>query len=246
MASSELHELVNPLLTKICHFYVFKKSGVEVKYDDFLSEIRTQFSIIRKKIERNELLKKEYLQIEKPLVFFIDYFIEDTNFSFSREYEPMARMYNELSGDDKFFDLLEECLEDPSADKTVLEMFYLMLGLGFDGALKREPKEVISKMFLCSEKLGQYVNPKEEYICPDLQPELKTQEVSETSTSKIEFIKRNIVVTLACIALFCFLLNLITIFKNTSDFTDIVEQTMSDASPYKNLIQNTKENINDE
>src|SRR5574344_2640122 len=107
MAMNGVLELVKSVLLKVYNYYTFKKYGYEIKYQEVNDEIHSLFLNIKKQVDTDEILKRDYMQIEKPLVFFVDYILKESQFSFSRDYEPRARMYNELSGDDKFFDLLD-------------------------------------------------------------------------------------------------------------------------------------------
>ena len=61
----------------------------------------------------------------------------------------MARDYNELSGDEKFFDLLAENLDDPDASERLM-IFYLLMGLGFDGCHRGNSDYVEQRMKLCA------------------------------------------------------------------------------------------------
>lgn len=87
--------------------------------------------------------------MEPTIVFFIDYVIKEGNFPFSRSWEPMAHAYQELSGDEKFFDLLAEHLDDPNASDC-LRVFYMLMGLGFDGCYKQDKEYVERRMKLCA------------------------------------------------------------------------------------------------
>ena len=107
MATS-ITTIVKPIILEICKLYTFKKQGVELElnkvertFDDLFEKAKTKAQA------QGEELTKSYKLLEKPLVFFVDYCIKEGGFSYSREYQPMARMYNELSGDEKFFDILD-------------------------------------------------------------------------------------------------------------------------------------------
>ena len=169
MVSSQLHELIRPVLLYVCDCYLFRQHGVEVALNEVESKLKNLFADIRRKVDGDEFLKREYAQVEKPLVFFVDYFFKENGFSFSKEYEPLARMYNELSGDDKFFDILDKALATSQTSSDVIKSFYLMLGLGFDGAYKRDPKELIPYINGCADRMSLDLNPEEEFLTPEKQ-----------------------------------------------------------------------------
>jgi type VI protein secretion system component VasF len=81
-------------------------------------------------------LSEQYRLIEAPLLFFVDSMIAESSLPFAEEWNRnrMAFERNELAGDEKFFDLLDQTLADPSEQATErLAVFFTCLGLGFTG-----------------------------------------------------------------------------------------------------------------
>ncbi len=158
-------------------------------------------------------------------------------------------MYNELSGDDKFFDILDKVLATSQSSSDVIKSFYLMLGLGFDGAYKRDPKEVIPYINGCVERMSQDLNPEEEFITPDVQPEDRldsrtgnnsrsfNQSIKEKTSREIAafLLKKNLIFILIAITVLCFVINMASVYKNTNAYNSIVEDTVESASPYKSM-----------
>lgn len=249
MVSSQLHELIRPVLIYVCDCYLYRQHGVEVSLNEVDGKLKSLFADIRRKVDGDEFLKREYAQVEKPLVFFVDYFFKENGFSFSKEYEPLARMYNELSGDDKFFDILDKVLATSQSSSDVIKSFYLMLGLGFDGAYKRDPKEVIPYINGCVERMSQDLNPEVEFITPDVQPEDRldsrtgnngrsfNQSIKEKTSREIAafLLKKNLIFILIALTVLCFVINMASVYKNTNAYNSIVEDTVESASPYKSM-----------
>lgn len=249
MVSSQLHELIRPVLIYVCDCYLYRQHGVEVSLNEVDGKLKSLFADIRRKVDGDEFLKREYAQVEKPLVFFVDYFFKENGFSFSKEYAPLARVYNELSGDDKFFDILDKVLATNQSSSDVIKSFYLMLGLGFDGAYKRDPKEVIPYINGCVERMSQDLNPEEEFITPDVQPEDRldsrtgnnsrnfNQSIKEKTSREIAafLLKKNLIFILIAITVLCFVINMASVYKNTNAYNYIVEDTVESASPYKSM-----------
>lgn len=249
MVSSQLHELIRPVLIYVCDCYLYRQHGVEVSLNEVDGKLKSLFADIRRKVDGDEFLKREYAQVEKPLVFFVDYFFKENSFSFSKEYAPLARVYNELSGDDKFFDILDKVLATSQSSSDVIKSFYLMLGLGFDGAYKRDPKEVIPYINGCVERMSQDLNPEEEFITPDVQPEDRldsrtgnnsrnfNQSIKEKTSREIAafLLKKNLIFILIAITVLCFVINMASVYKNTNAYNYIVEDTVESASPYKSM-----------
>ena len=143
-----LEELCRPLLAEMCEYCCFAKAGKTGTAEKLQWKIRQHFDEIQAKCENDLSLKREFSRIEKPLVFFIDYMVKEGEFPFSQQWTELARQYNELSGDEKFFDMLSETFDDPEASDR-LRIFYLMLGLGFNGCRKDDLDYIERRMRLC-------------------------------------------------------------------------------------------------
>lgn len=146
---NRLEHTCRPLIRLLCEYWCFAKAGAPVKVESFKREIQICLSEIQTKCENDPSLKREFSRIERPLIFFIDYTIKEGVFPFSGEWREMARDYNELSGDEKFFDLLAENLDDPDASERLM-IFYLLMGLGFDGCHRGNSDYVERRMKLCA------------------------------------------------------------------------------------------------
>lgn len=146
---NRLEQLCHPLLALVCQYCCFSQSDASIKAEDLQWKIKACLNEIRTKCEEDPALKREFTRIEQPLVFFIDYTIKEGHFPFSNEWSELAREYNELSGDEKFFDLLANTLEDPDASDR-LKIFYIMMGLGFDGCYKNDQGYIERRMKLCA------------------------------------------------------------------------------------------------
>jgi type VI protein secretion system component VasF len=104
----------------------------------FFEDIEVRLIAAREAASRNQRLEWEFSHVERPLVFFIDYIVKEGPFPFKDEWRELGRNYNELSGDEKFFDIFAELINDPECANPVM-LFYLMLGLGFDGIYRSDP-----------------------------------------------------------------------------------------------------------
>lgn len=86
-------------------------------------------------------LSEQYKEIELPLKFFVDSYISESQLPFAGEWNNnrLAYEHNELAGDEKFFDLVEETLRDKGNEASErLAVYYLCLGLGFTGAFPNQ------------------------------------------------------------------------------------------------------------
>ena len=149
--AAELEKLCNPVFLCICNYWHLSAITNYVDMEKFRWDITALLEEAKRNSRRDSLLERQYAWIEKPLVFFIDYMVKEGRFPFSREWLEIARNYNELSGDEKFFNLLSETLENPDFQNSSV-LFYVMLGLGFDVAYRFNHEYVEHCMRLCMER----------------------------------------------------------------------------------------------
>lgn len=224
-----LEMLLSPILSKICQYHAFKQAGFEPPYDKLMDELTAELNELSLKCSSSPVLKERYRKIEKPLIFFIDYTIKEGNFSFSHQYQELARNYNELSGDDKFFDLLEEA-QRQGDDREVLRVFYLMLGLGFDGAYKRERSSVVNIMAGLKEKIRMHSDVLSEKLCPSLTLHQDGEGRKRGLINSLTL--KRVLLVLLVITLLCMTINAINLSGAVSPFIEAVDKAASLARPY--------------
>ena len=221
--NTDIESLIAPLLRKVCEYCVFKKSGYEVPQEVVLAEIRTELSAISQQCASIPTLQQQYSVIEKPLVFFIDYTIKEGNFSYSRSYREIARNFNELSGDEKFFDLLSENLKRKD-DADITKLFYTMIGLGFDGTYKRHRADILDIMDSCAKSFTKLPNINKERITPEVSFIRNTGE-NDKGTHKFYRRQKVILFGLVLFAILSWGVNWLAFHNATEDFVDAVEDT---------------------
>ena len=150
---SKLEDLCRPLLELLCNYCAYASTGSALNADTLNWKIHLCMNDIAVKCEEDPALKREYSRIERALVFFVDYTVKEGKFPFRNEWNLLARNYNELSGDEKFFDMLSENLDDPEASER-LQLFYLLMGLGFDGIYANNQEFVERRMRLCATRFA--------------------------------------------------------------------------------------------
>ncbi len=224
-----LEMLLSPILSKICQYHAFKQAGFEPPYEKLMKELDVELNELSLKCSSSPVLKERYRKIEKPLIFFIDYTIKEGNFSFSHQYRELARNYNELSGDDKFFDLLKEA-QSQGDDEQVLRVFYLLLGLGFDGAYKRERSEVIGIMASLKEKIKMHSDVLSQKLCPTLTLHQDSKGVKKSLINSLT-LKRTLI-ALCIITLICMIINALSLSNAAGPFVEAVDKAASLARPY--------------
>jgi len=163
---SRLEELCRPFLTLVCSHVVFSLAGANVNAEDLRAKARATLDAIREACAGDAVLRREFERIEKPLVFFADYCLKEGAAPLAREWSELGRSYSELSGDEKFYDMLAATLEDPEASER-LRMFYLMMGLGFDGVHRGDGGYIRQRMRLCATRFDASAGERAAHV-PDL------------------------------------------------------------------------------
>ncbi|MDR2105581.1 MAG: DotU family type IV/VI secretion system protein, partial [Deferribacteraceae bacterium] len=150
---NNLEKLCRPILACICNYEQYAAAS-PLTMERFKAEVEFLLENARREAAKKPSLAAEFAKIERPLVFFVDYMVKEGSFSFSKGWRELARQYNELSGDEKFFDLLDKAFNDPEAE-NVIPLYYTMMGLGFDGVHKGDYGFIEKELRLCAARFSE-------------------------------------------------------------------------------------------
>ncbi len=149
----EFIDFCRPVLTHVCGYWCARRAGAEPSAEQVRRELRSDFAVLKRRAAEDERSLEICEAVVEPLIFFVDYTLKEGGFSFSGAWREMARDFNELSGDEKFFDYLEElrrpakkgdAAEDDNLKKAAF--YFLLLGLGFDGMHRTERLRTLGLM----------------------------------------------------------------------------------------------------
>jgi type VI secretion system protein ImpK len=186
-----LLDLYEPLFQYICMLSrIARKAGGEKIELNALSEtIRTQLASIEKNAQSDPLLALQVKKLEMPIIFFVDSMIAESKLSCAAQWHQnrLAYKQNELAGDEKFFDFLDETLNDPSPEATQrLVVFFVCLGLGFTGWYANQPEYLRKKMETIARRIsGVMESDRAARLCPEAYQFLDTRNLIEKPTIKI-------------------------------------------------------------
>ena len=157
-----LIELCEPLFQYICRLSRSARMGCTLEMDQVRSDIKRVFEEMRARTSGAPELVGQYEKIELPLIFFVDFMVKESKLSFAAQWRELGRERNELAGDEKFFDLLDESLVDPSNAATQrLAVFYTCLGLGFTGVYTGQPETIRKLMTRISARISGMMDAEE-------------------------------------------------------------------------------------
>lgn len=221
---NKMEDLCRPVIIYMCNLWIFKNKGYELHEEDIVNEINIHLSKIKEKCSSDTLLNKEFLTIEKSLIFFIDYVIKEGNFSFSKSWKNLSKKYGELSGDDKFFDILQSILLDPAAQERV-EVLYLLMGLGFNGSYKSNQSNIENLMRNCISKMPSTVNINKELITPYKPQQMKHKKrYSKTKILLISYAAAAVILILSLVY------NYSVFSSAVNPVSSVIEQAINNAT----------------
>ncbi len=141
-------DLVEPLFQYICKVNRGAKSVSPVTAD--IAVVRGDIENILDKISaranKDVTLARLHAKMEKPLVYYVDSVIEQSNLAIAPQWGQnrlAARLWNDLAGDQAFFNLLNAELDGRSeGSEQALAVFYVCLCLGFTGMFSGQPTAI--------------------------------------------------------------------------------------------------------
>jgi type VI protein secretion system component VasF len=168
-------ELCEPLFKKVCLLNRVGREGASlssaIELEKLRLEIKELFADLEKKASSQPGLGALWQKLELPLIFFVDSMIAECGLAVSTAWHHNRLAYErkELAGDEKFFDLLDETLNDPSEEATErLKIFYTCLGLGFTGWYAGQPEYLRGKMLDISHRIRPAMDTDQSArICPE-------------------------------------------------------------------------------
>jgi type VI protein secretion system component VasF len=156
------------------------------------SEVKAMFEDLIQKSNSDLRLNTQAKKMELPLIFFVDSMIAESSLPFAAQWNQNRLAYerNELAGDEKFFDLLEETLKDSGEDASErLAVYYTCIGLGFSGIYFRQPEYLRKTMLTIAPRIRHLVEADQTAkICPDAYEGIDTRNLVQPPSSKMVFV----------------------------------------------------------
>jgi type VI secretion system protein ImpK len=182
-----LLESCEPLFQYVCRLRRSARMGRTMEIDEVRNDITKIFSEMKAAASSHPELVTQYEKVELPLVFFTDFMIKESNLPFADDWVELGRERNELAGDEKFFDLLDAELADPSDAATQrLVIFYTCLGLGFTGVYTGQLESIQRLISRISGRISGLMDAdKKSYICPEAYENVDTRDFVEPPGAKL-------------------------------------------------------------
>ena len=151
-----LYELFHPLITYMVASRYEAASGKGPEMDVLLGHIMRELSAIRKTGAVSADVAEGMEDACKYTAFYIDYMVHEGKFPYAREWQDLGRsLYNELAGDEKFFDYMRQWLaEDTPLARDHLRLMHAMIASGFSGSLERRSVQLEELLRSAAEKIN--------------------------------------------------------------------------------------------
>lgn len=194
--------------------------GVSLDYAVVRNEIKAILEDMQQKAAKDFRLASQVQKMELPLLFFVDAIISESSLPFAAQWNQNRLAYerNELAGDEKLFDLLDQDTKDPSDEASErLAVFYTCIGLGFSGIYFRQPELLRKTMFTIAPRIKRWLEADEAAkICPEAYEGVDTRDLTEPPSRKVLVISLIFVCLIfACVASYFWLY-----YRSASELTD--------------------------
>jgi type VI protein secretion system component VasF len=175
-----LLELCEPLFQYICRLNRIGRKGAHADADEVRARIKGFIEEMKSRASSDPALRSQAEKIELPLIFFADSMIRESRLTFAGQWRDIAQERNELAGDEKFFDLLEETLlEKSELASERLGVFFTCLGLGFTGWYAGQPEYLRKKMLEIAARRGRGDGEATAKLCPEAYEHVNTSDLIE-------------------------------------------------------------------
>jgi len=182
--------LCEPIFQYVCRLNRSAQRGCTLQIEKVRSGIKQILEQVKSAAAAKPEAASQYEKVELPLVFFIDFMAKQKRLGFGPEWIELASERQELAGDEKFFDLLDVELADPSKAATErLAVYYTCLGLGFTGIYFDEPEMIRKLMSRISARLpGMTDGGQKSYLCPQAYQNVDTRDFTEPPGRKLKYV----------------------------------------------------------
>ena len=148
-----LLEIYEELFQYACRLNRAAKTDAHPDVTRVRAEVKTMLDEITRNASVDVRLLNQVKRLELPVIFFMDNLICTSRLKFAAQWAEnrLAKEKNELAGDERFFDFLDQDLTDTSEEAAErLAIYYVCLGLGFMGMYQAQPEQIrtyIEKIF---------------------------------------------------------------------------------------------------
>ena len=187
-----LLETYEELFQYVCRLNRAAKTDMHPDYARVRGEVKAKLDEIVRDASSDVRLLNQVKRLELPVIFFLDNVICTSRLKFAQQWASnrLATEKNELAGDERFFDFLDQDLKDTSEEAAErLAVYYVCLGLGFMGMYQGQPDHLRTYMDQIFPRIRQWmdVDPRTK-ITEEAYRSTDTRVLTEPPSRKIIFV----------------------------------------------------------
>jgi type IV/VI secretion system ImpK/VasF family protein len=187
-----LLEIYEELFQYICRLNRAAKTDAHPEFARVRAEVKTMLDEITRNASGDVRVLNQVKRLELPVIFFVDNLICTSRLKFAAQWDEnrLAKEKNELAGDERFFDFLDQDLSDTSEEAAErLSIYYACLGLGFMGMYQMQPEQIRTYIDRIFPRIRQWIDvdprgkvTEDAYRCTD------TRMLTEPPSRRIIFV----------------------------------------------------------
>lgn len=215
------------LFQYMCRLNRAAKTDAHPDYARVRGEVKAMLDEIGRSAISDVRLSNQIKRVELPIIFFVDNLICTSRLKFAPQWAEnrLAKEKNELAGDERFFDFLDQDLTDTSEEAAErLAVYYVCLGLGFTGMYQGQPEQIRVYMEKIFPRIRQWMDndprakiSEEAYRCTD------TRVLTEPPSRKIVMVA----ILFLFFSLSALMIYYALYYKASSELTDSIGKIMS-------------------
>ena len=183
----KLTDLCQPLFQYACLLNRSARQGGNNDLHQVRSDIDALFSEMATEVRSEPALRPRFARIQLVLMIFMDEFIRKSQLGFGAKWRSLAESRKITDGDERFFDMLDVALKDPSDGALdELQIYYTCMGLGFTGWYEGQTDHLRKRMLELSARLrGVSENDQDSRIVPEAYEHVDTSDLMVSSGTSI-------------------------------------------------------------
>jgi type IV/VI secretion system ImpK/VasF family protein len=161
-------------------------------------------------------------RLEMPVIFFVDNIIATSRLKFAAQWASnrLATERNELAGDERFFDFVQQDVADVSEEAVErLAVYYTCFGLGFTGMYVNQPEQIRTMMEQIFPRIRQWMDPNRVRLSEEAYKFTDTRALTEPPNNKIILVS----ILFLFLSLSVLVLYYALYYKASSDLTGAVQ-----------------------
>lgn len=173
-----LVEICEPVFQFICRFNRLVRKGQRQDFGIIRSELKGVLADVRAKATATPGMAGVWDKAELVLTFFADSMI--LNSRIGAGWHPISHELKKLGFEQEFWDILDEALVDPGEQSTqLLGVFYVCIGLGFQGFLVGQPEQIKRKQLEVAARLRGMIDADQTArLCPETYENVDTRNLT--------------------------------------------------------------------